>query len=96
MSVTDYLDPAYAVTVDDRVRRGANLRDALEATKDWAAQSDRGETVEVTIPAGGNTYKTAERVDPGGPGAPVSAQELQDAKATAAFMAQLGNVGGIK
>jgi hypothetical protein len=95
MSVTQYLDLAYAVSVEDRVRRGATLVEALDATKEWAARSDTGETVQATT-ASGNTYQSSDRVDPGGPGAPVSQREIQEAKAVSAFMSRLGKVEGIK
>lgn len=100
MSVTQYLDLAYAVAVDDRVRRGVSLLDALESTQEWAARSDIGLTEPVkVVPAGGNTYQSSDserpRVDPGGPGAPVSRREMQEAEAVSAFMAQLGSGKGL-
>lgn len=99
MSVTQYLDLAYAVAVDDRVRRGVSLLDALESTQEWAARSDLGFLEVKVAPAGGNTYQSSEperpRVDPGGPGAPVSRREMQEAEAVSAFMTQLGGGKGV-
>lgn len=44
MTLTEYLDLAYAVVVDEHVRRGASLFDALDVTSEFAAGT-KGERV---------------------------------------------------
>lgn len=99
MSLTQYLDLAYAVVVDERVRRGASLFDALEQTTEWAA-GRRPPAPEVTMPAthaGGNSMERPDpgKADVGGPGAPLSAEDLANAQALEIFNSAMSNVGGL-
>lgn len=104
MSVTQYLDLAYSVVVDERVRRGSSLFDALEATGEWAAGQQplpevslKATPVVTTLaPASGNSMeREPDRVDPGGPGAPVTAEERANADAMSMFQSMMGDVGGV-
>lgn len=55
MSVSQYLDLAYAVVVEEHVRRGASLFDALDSSREFAAGG--GET---QVPASGNNSVQAQ------------------------------------
>ena len=103
MSLTQYLDLAYSVVVEERMRRGSSLFDALDSTTEWAA-SARAPIPGITptrdaresAPAGGNSMERADRVDPGGPGAPLTPEEIANGQALAAFEAMMSGVGGTR
>ena len=98
MSVSQYLDLAYAVVVEDRVQRGMTLFDALDDTSEWAA---RGSGLG-TVAASTTTPKRAAAPPPpptggvGGPGAPVTATDLANQAAMATLQAALSGTGGVK
>lgn len=98
MTVTQYLDLAYAVVVEDRVRRGMTLFEALDDTKAWAANGGRP-TQEAAV--GTNTTSRPQAVpepEPtsgvGGPGQPVTAAERRNADAMAILTGVLSNTEG--
>lgn len=98
MSLTQYLDLAYAVVVDERVRRGSTLFDALEQTAEWAA-GGRPPVAAITTPvthAGGNTMeRDVGKADIGGPGAALTPEEIAQAQQMAIFNQAMSNVGGV-
>lgn len=93
MTVTDFLDLAHSVCVDERVRRGMTLWEALEDMKEFAAGTGG---VKVAT-AGGSTTVRAEKPQRGvgGPGEPVSAAELQNVQSMAWLQSQLGGTQGV-
>ena len=93
MTVSQYLDLAYSTLVDERVRRGSSLYDSLEATEEWAAGRQPMITV-VAKAANTASGNTVEKADPGGPGAPLTPEELANAEAMTVFTAAMSNVGG--
>jgi hypothetical protein len=82
MTVDQYLDLAYAVVVEDRVRRGMNLHDALEATKEFAA----GTPEPVPTASGSNTTSTPPR--------PPANVEAQNDASLQQLQAMMGGLGG--
>ena len=94
MTVTQYLDLAYAVVVEDRVRRGMTLFEALDDTRDWAAVSGG-----IPMPSANSTTRpeaVPEPVSPGvgGPGQPVTAAERKNAESMAILTGVLSNTEG--
>ena len=96
--MSQYLDLAYAVVVDERVRRGMPLFDALDDTREYAASRTHAPEPVVVATAGGNTVQAAppepERANIGGPGAPLSAEDLANARALATLNNAMSNVQG--
>lgn len=62
MTVDQYLDLAFSVVVDDKVRRGATLANALEETSEWAAGGLMKAALE-DVPAGGNRVVPPQNVE---------------------------------
>ena len=100
MTINQYLDLAYSVVVDDRVRRGARLYDALDETREFAA----GRGVIPVATAGGNQSDLArpntmpepepQTANIGGPGAPITAEDRANAAAMATLNAAMAGVQG--
>lgn len=94
--MSQYLDLAYAVVVDERVRGGAKLYDALEETKSWAASR----TAVPAVTARGNTTEAPPRPPDqgvsgiGGPGEPVTATDLANRDAMAVLTGAMKSVDG--
>lgn len=97
MTVTQYLDLAYAVVVEDRVRRGMTLFEALDDTKAWAANG--GAPIQDAA-VGTNTSRPQAVPEPeptsgvGGPGQPVTAAERKNAEAMAILTGVMSNTEG--
>lgn len=62
MTLTQYLDLAYAVVVEEHVRRGGSLFDVLESTAEFAAGSNKGVMVGT---ASGNGQREQKRTGSG-------------------------------
>lgn len=93
-----FLDLAFSVIVDERVRRGWKLDDALEEMKEYARGSSLSETI---IRSGTGTNTTVETSEVpasgvGGPGQPVSAAELANVNALAMFEAAMATTSGVR
>ena len=98
MTLTQYLDLAYAVVVDEHVRRGDTLFDALEHTKEYAS---RRAGVSAFATAGGSQQEQRRKPEPesgvGGPGEPATATDLANAEAMRVLTGAMGGVqGGFK
>lgn len=62
--MSQYLDLAYAVVVDERVRRGMTLWDAIDDVRDFAAGGSAGEAATARgIDASSNTAKPQPNVE---------------------------------
>jgi hypothetical protein len=96
MTVSQYLDLAYAVVVDERVRRGASLYEALDDTADLAAGG--GEVVFRTGAASNTTQAVRAAPPPeqgiGGPGQPATAADLANVEAMRLLTGGMSNVQG--
>lgn len=91
MTITAFLDLAHSVCVDERVRRGMSLWEALDDMKEFAA-GDHG--VKVAATASGSARSTP-KTGVGGPGQPVTAEEMQNADAMAWLQGRLGQTQGV-
>lgn len=99
MTVTQYLDLAYAVVVEERVKGGMTLFDALEDTKEWAAG---GGGLTAAASAANTTTQTRASAPPseelpsgvGGPGAPLTRAELANQEAMAVLAAAMSGTDG--
>ena len=98
MTVTQYLDLAYAVVVEDRVRRGMTLFEALDDTKEWAAVSAGVSMAAKSKPQSSPRSAPEPVSGVGGPGAPVSAADLANLEAMAILTGALSNTesGGFR
>lgn len=92
MSITAFLDLAHSVCVDERVRRGMTLWEALEDMKEFAAGTGG---VKVSTTASGSTSRRQTGV--GGPGEVVTDPvEIQNAQAMAWLTGQMSGTQGVK
>jgi hypothetical protein len=96
MTVNQYLDLAYAVVVEEHVRRGSSLFDALELTAEFAAGGERRPVVTGTAgaTASGNGTPPPPEQGIGGPGAPLTAADLANQEAMAVLTGAMGGVSG--
>lgn len=92
MTITAFLDLAHSICVDERVRRGMTLWEALEDMKEFAAGTGG---VKVATASGRTAEAEAPQSGVGGPGEPVSAAELQNADAMAWLNSQLSGTQGV-
>ena len=90
MTITGFLDLAHSVCVDERVRRGLTLWEALDDMKEFAAG-----TGGIKVSTAGGRTEEAPKSGVGGPGEPVSAAELQNAEAMAWLNSQLSGTQGV-
>ena len=96
MTLTQYLDLAYAVVVDEHVRRGDSLFDALESTGLYAA-GNKG--VSPATASGRDRPKAAPKAPVasygvGGPGEPATATDLANRDAMAILTGRMASVDG--
>jgi hypothetical protein len=94
MTITAFLDLAHSVCVDERVRRGMTLWEALEDMKEFAAGTG-GVKVSVAATASGSGSAAKPKDGVGGPGEPVGAAELQNVEAMAWLSSKLGGTQGV-
>lgn len=93
--MSQYLDLAYAVVVDERVRRGTPLFEALDDTRDYAAVRTRAPEPMVTTARGNSTEAPPPPpASIGGPGEAVSATDLANMDALATLTGAMKNVDG--
>jgi hypothetical protein len=85
MTLNQFLDAAYALLVQEHVRIGASLIEALSNTREYAAGFKEEEEEEL-IPAGGNTpaLRSLPQLTP---------EELANEQSLAAFEELMGGVG---
>jgi hypothetical protein len=88
MTVSQFLDLAFAVLVDEHMRRGDNLFDALENMKTYAAGKGG---VKVST-AGGRASQPSQGI--GGPGEPATAADLANMNALATLTGAMKSVDG--
>lgn len=88
MTLSQFLDAAYYLLVEEFRRLGASLAEALERTREYAAGGHRRKQEEPVITAGGNA--------PVREMSPLSAEELQNEASLAALEVALAGVGGVR